>query len=286
MCVDVPKLFSQGLGDGDGAGELRASAAGMIYAAGMRGVRLALLAAMLAVTGCASALRERVTPFPGGTPRVVPWTLNKELLTAANRRILFVVELAEGHPPEHAALDGLARLAARYGERSARWVVQGATGAPPVRWQGDTPRASGPLDPDTSYVFVRYVGDKLPRWGLSYVTHVGGRTVYVIVINQERHRRFRWFLPERHLEQQTLVHEYGHMLGLPPLDHGYYPNYPDFSDGSHCVNPDCALTKPRPRALLYGLFHTVFGRHYLEDYCAQCKAAIAMAKRYWLEPAS
>jgi hypothetical protein len=41
------------------------------------------------------------------------------------------------------------------------------------------------------------------------------------------------------------------------------------------------LSKPRPRALLYGFVHIAFGRHYLEDYCAACRAAIAAAKRYW-----
>jgi hypothetical protein len=57
--------------------------------------------------------------------------------------------------------------------------------------------------------------------------------------------------------------------------------YPEFYDGSHCVNPDCALSKPRMRALLYGLWHVVFLHDYLEDYCAACRAAIAAAKRYW-----
>jgi hypothetical protein len=47
------------------------------------------------------------------------------------------------------------------------------------------------------------------------------------------------------------------------------------------VNPDCALSKPRMRALLYGLWHVVFLHDYLEDYCAACRAAIAAAKRYW-----
>jgi hypothetical protein len=146
---------------------------------------------------------------------------------------------------------------------------------------GETIRATGPLDRDVSYVLVRYIGERLSHWGLSFTTRVAGRPLYVIEVNQERHRRWRGFLPERHLEAQTLVHEYGHLLGLPPFDHGYYPFYPDFSDGSHCVNPDCALSKPRPRALLYGFVHIAFGRHYLEDYCAQCRAAIAAAKRYW-----
>ena len=183
----------------------------------------------------------------------MPWTLNRELLLPVNRRIAIAVDLVAGHAPERDALDRLTRLAARYGERPASWVVLGAAGAPPLHFDGDRLTASGPLDADTSYVVVRYVGARLPQWGLSYPTEVAGHVAYVIVVNQERHRRWSWFLPERHLEAQTLIHEYGHLLGLPPFDHGYYVDYPALSDGAHCVNPDCALSKPRWRALLYGL---------------------------------
>ena len=56
---------------------------------------------------------------------------------------------------------------------------------------------------------------------------------------------------------------------------------PTSRDGAHCVNPDCALSKPRLRALLYGFWHVALAHHYLEDYCAQCRAAIAAAKAYW-----
>lgn len=248
----------------------------------MSRARLTLLACVAGlVGGCASTLRERVTPFPPSVPRTCPWTLNRELLTPANQRILFVVDVAAGHAPQPYALDTVAKLAARYGERPAGWVALGRPGAPPLHVRDHRVEADGALDPDVSYVLVRYVGDALPRWGLSYTTRAGGRPVYVILINQERHRRWRWFLPERHLEAQTLVHEYGHLLGLPPFDHGYYPGWPDLREGAHCVNPDCALSKPRFRALFYGLWHTVFARHFLEDYCAQCRAAIAAAKQYW-----
>ncbi len=241
---------------------------------------LTIVALALLASGCAAAFRERTTSFPPSAPRTVPWTLDRELLTPATRRILIVVEVVHGHRPERYALDRLAAVAARYGERPASWIALGAEGAPPLHFVRDQ-LVDGALDPDTSYVLVRYVGDFIDGWGLSYTLDVRGRAVHVIEIDQERHRRWSWFLPERHLEAQTLVHEYGHHLGLPPWDHGYYRDFPDFSDGAHCVNPDCALAKPRLRALLYGFGHVVLAHHWLEDYCAQCRAAIAAAKAYW-----
>jgi hypothetical protein len=239
-------------------------------------VLLAAVATLALLSGgCASALRQRTTPFPTGTRQVVPWELNRELLIPVNKRIQFVVDVEQGHPPERAALDDLVKLAARYGERPASWAMRGA------------PETVGTLDPDVSYVFVSYVGWKMPNFGLSWDEERGGRTVYFIWVNQEKHRRWRSLvLPERRLEEQTLIHEYGHLLGLPPADHGYWQFYPRFIFGAHCVNPDCALTKPTAKSIFYGLFHTAFGRHFLEDYCAQCRAAIAAAKLYWRGPST
>lgn len=231
----------------------------------MRALLLAL--AVVTSSGCAASLyREHTTPFPPATPHTVPWSLNRELLMPVNKRIVFVVEVVAGHAPERDALNRLAALAARYGERPATWML------------GTLPAA---LDADTTYVHIRYIGNQLNHWGESYWRRIGGRVVYIIDVNQEMHRKWKWFLPERHLEAQTLIHEYGHHLGLPPFDHGYYRDYPDFSDGAHCVNPDCALSKPRARALLYGFWHVALARHYLEDYCAQCRANIAAAKAWW-----
>jgi hypothetical protein len=242
---------------------------------------LACAAPLLGAGGCAPLLRERVTPFPPGTPTRVPWELNRELLQPVNRRILFVVDVAEGAPPSAAALSDVARLAARYGERPASWEPAFSAAAPRTRWEGATLHLLEPLRPDTTYVFVRYVGRRIANFGWSYARRVGGHTLYFILVNQERHREWRGLIPERRLEEQTLVHEYGHLLGLPPCDHGYYTRYPDFAEGAHCVNPDCALSKPRARAILYGLYSAVFRRRFLEDYCDQCRRAIAEAKRLW-----
>jgi hypothetical protein len=211
--------------------------------------------------GCASSFRERVTPAESRTQ-----TLDGELLRPGTSRVEFIVEWMAGRAPERRALDALVQLAERYGGRPAGWRR----------------RAKGErieLERDASYVFVKYVGDQLEGFGLAYETFVRGRTIHVIAINQEAHRRFRILVPQHRLEQQTLVHEYGHLLGLPTSDHGYYPHYPDPAGGMHCVNPDCALSLPRWRALVYSAFHVAFGREYLEDYCEQCREAIDRFQR-------
>lgn len=216
--------------------------------------------------GCAATFREQVTTMSAEVPRTVPWELNRELLMPETKRILFVVEWIEGHEPRWEALDALVRLASRYGGRPARWL----------RHQ---PNAPLELEPDTSYVRVRYVGHRTGSFGVASSELIDDRLVYVILINQEAHRKFRMFAPQAKLEEQTLVHEYGHHLGLPTHDHGYYEG------GMHCVNPDCALSKPRTKAILYNSFHIAFGRQYLEDFCEECRRAIEAARRHWSESA-
>jgi hypothetical protein len=241
--------------------------------------RLLILASLLA--GCAAQLRERTTPFPAGTPTAPPWELNRELLMPRPGRIRFVVDWSVGHPPEPRALAALTALAARYGERPADWSWMGTPQAPALHKRG-TLLDVGHLAPGDSYVIVRYVGRALHGWGQSFDRRTDGRTLYFILINQEAHHDVAFhLLPAWRLEEQTLIHEYGHLLGLPPCDHGYFPAYPSREGGAHCVNPDCALAKPRPRALVYGLVHTLLGGRFLEDYCAACRAALAAAKLFW-----
>ena len=224
------------------------------------GARASLLFLALAATGCLSALSQPRIPLSRGAP---PWGLNRELLTPSTREIVLVIDLVAGHVPETRALDALTRLASRYGERPARWVI------------ARTPAAPRTLRADTSYVFVSYVGARIPHFGLTHAERRFGRPIWFIEINQELHRTFKWLLPEWRLEEQTLIHEYGHALGLPSPDHQF-----EFG-GAHCVRPDCALTLPWPRAILYGALHTFILGEYLEDYCEECRRAIAEAKAAW-----
>jgi hypothetical protein len=217
-------------------------------------------------TGCAATFREQVSAMPPEIPRTVPWDLNRELLLPETKQISFVVEWVEGHEPEWEAVNALVRLASRYGGRPASWR----------RHEANAPLK---LEPDTTYVLVRYVGNQTRYYGMASSDMIDYRQVYVILINQEAHRPYRMLIPQAKLEEQTLVHEYGHHLGLPTHDHGY------LRGGMHCVNPNCALASPRLKAIIYNAFHIAFGRHYLEDYCEECRRAIDAARKHWGESA-
>lgn len=248
-----------------------------------------LLASFAAGTGCAHVLRERATPYPDAAPHAAPWRLNRELLLPEETsRILFVVDASAGREPLTGPLDYLARVASHYGERPASWVRAGAPGAPRLA-QDATGQLRCPvdsLDPQTSYVFIRYVGDagwygRTSRLRLG--PECGDREIYVINIAQEKLARHRFpFLTRGRLEAYDLVHEYGHVLGLGSNPaHGYYPYYPDLSSGDHCINPECALAGPHPRAVLYSLFRSGNLFPHNLDYCAECRRDIERAKRHW-----
>jgi hypothetical protein len=255
-------------------------------------VRLALLATLIVLAGgCAHALREPRTPYPDTSPHASPWRLNRELLqSGTTSRILFVVDVEGGTAPSQEPLDHLAEIASKYAQRPARWVIIGDPAAPQV----ETDRAgalrcpSGLLDPNTSYVFIRYVGTAGEgMYGRTLALRVapecGDKRIFAIQIAQDTlaEHRFLW-LTKTSLERNDLVHEYGHVLGLGSNpDHGFYPDYPDISAGDHCVNPQCALASPRPRAGVYRFLKTGFTFRVNDDFCAQCRRDIEAARRFW-----
>jgi hypothetical protein len=167
------------------------------------------LAILVTTSAFAASNPVAVTTFPPDWPHACPFKLERELLLPETKRILIVVDVPRGFAPKPEALDGLAKLAARYGNREARWVHLGDPGSPRMVWaQPSTPEGApiklrpvrsdtesgeirltqdqvelkrlfaevptcpgGPLAAEESFVFVRY----LDEWGSSYGATASGK---------------------------------------------------------------------------------------------------------------
>lgn len=263
-----------------------------------------------------AAPADPVTPYPLDWPHRAPWKLSRELLVPETKRIVFVVDVTSGARPQSEALDHLATLASRYGGRPASWVRLGEDGAPSMRWvqpsgpqrplklyvklregqsvedvritrqQADTIRIeaevpacpSGPLEPDVSYVFVRYVGYLWSNYGVSETVDsdasCDGRKFPVIRVAQTRIAGDRApGIGQGFLEARALAHEYGHTLGLASNPaHGQWWSTIPYRGGAHCTHRDCAVHVPTAMALLKGQ---------MLDYCDACRKDIEDAREHW-----
>ncbi len=275
---------------------------------------LAVAAAALLLAPARAARPAAVTPYPPDWPHRAPWKLNREFLLPETERILVVVDAPRGAQPKKDALDHLASLAAKYGQRPASWVRLGAPGAPNVRWIVPSPGTpanrcdrgdgrsmgrhqvssdeaeslrylsevptcpDGELPADTSFVFVRYVGEFGCAYGAaSEVTAApscGSRALPVILLAQGAIALGRPpGFPQAFFERRALAHEFGHVLGLAsnPV-HGRWERLVPYAGGAHCVHLECAVAIPTAGALLKGR---------MLDYCTACLLDIEQAREHW-----
>ncbi len=93
-----------------------------------------------------------------------------------------------------------------------------------------------------------------------------------IVIYAEQ-AAYLWLTPAQ-VVRSTLVHEWGHLLGLVCN--------PAHSEGGdvHCSNARCVMAVPNVRVILANFAQSVLGR-IPERYCATCAADISAAQRLW-----
>jgi hypothetical protein len=138
---------------------------------------------------------------------------------------------------------------------------------------------SGALAANASFVFIRYLGDVGNAYGNSEVVVsaalCGGREFPVMRVAQTTIARVRPpVIGQEFLEQRTLAHEYGHVLGLASNpEHGMWLSTVPYRGGTHCIHRDCAVAVPTAMALLKGQ---------MADYCAACLRDIQQAREHWL----
>jgi tetratricopeptide (TPR) repeat protein len=84
-----------------------------------------------------------------------------------------------------------------------------------------------------------------------------------------------WVGPAR-VERSTLVHEFGHVLGLVSNRVHTQRGNPQ-----HCTEPQCVMTHPRLRSILYNLVPGFFAGRIPNDYCSKCRADIRATQEAW-----
>jgi hypothetical protein len=91
-----------------------------------------------------------------------------------------------------------------------------------------------------------------------------------VVFKKAVDRSARLQFTRAEVEAETLIHEFGHMLGLC-----YNPSHTVWNNPSHCTHPECAMTGVSlTRAVFGNLFYNplrLLLGHLPKDYCSACQ---------------
>ena len=223
-------------------------------------------------------------------------TMNVAVLTAlVYPKLVVEIDAVEGYEPSPDAIAALRRILEKSVEPGRSFEVVRDETIPKSEWNALTDRDD--LTPlvehhvdhlpeirgDTALVYILYV----PRFGgrtlFGMATHwtiqgpQGPLAVSGIVMVQEsfREQARLWIGPEK-IEEATLIHEFGHVLGLTRN-----PEHEQTIAPFHCANPQCLMTHPRLRSILYNLPRGIVTGKLPRDYCADCRADLDTAKRRW-----
>jgi len=242
------------------------------------------------------AMEESDQPYPVEklAEQLDPWLL------ADGFSVQTVVEIdwVEGCKPGPETIGGLEAILHEYSPPRHPCAVILDTEIPLARWNetrasrdamralADTyARAEQALVPGTEWRYVLFVPDLGPRlFGYSWTTWTerGGNAIEVryVVVSHEAHAKFAhlWLSLDR-MEEMTLIHEFGHVLGL-------VQNPRHERTGAwhrlHCTSLDCQMAHPTPRVIARNFFPGLFN-HFMHDYCDACRSDIRRAQEYWSE---
>ena len=261
---------------------------------------------VLALAACASCLllprypsaapRNQVWPDEKLTKSMNPWFLGDGF----SDRIEIEVDWVEGCRPGPHTIEALRAIAGKYAPRGVPVAVTLDDEIPRSEWDATKNRERGrvdplvakhadfarePCDPDfrTAHLYILFAPGSGPWYfGYSnswYVEGEGSTPVDGIVVFHDAHARLAklWLSCDR-MEAMTLIHEYGHHLGL--VANGTHERTGHF--GGHCTELTCLMAQPTwrvyARNALGGLFN-----HFPSDYCARCQDDIGRSQKAWRE---
>lgn len=222
--------------------------------------------------------------------QIDPWLLGERF----SHQLVVEIDWIEGCKPGPQAVAGLKSILTKYSSHHNVEIVND-TEIPRAEWDnlGSMPnrfdrlvqkyagieRASAP---GTEWRYVLFVPDAGGNFGQAFTWLVerGEDTVLVsgLVVSRTAHDKYAvlWIDRDR-LERMTLIHEFGHLLGLVGN-----PRHErrDPAHRLHCTSLTCAMAHPTWRVIARNLFAGIFNQ-FLDDYCVDCQADIRRAQAYW-----
>ena len=263
-----------------------------------RGLMVALCLLLLLPVVCVLLPRYPAVA-PGHDPYAVeklaeqidPWLLGEGF----SERTVIEIDWVEGCRPGPQTVGGLDATLRKYGPPHHPIEVVQDQEIPLLEWNqlsserdrvdrlvqeyAGVERAS---TPGTEWRYVLFAPDAEGYFGHVFTSLLerGGVTTQVsgLIVSRSAHRPYAklWISLDR-LERMTLIHEFGHLLGLVGN-----PRHErkDPAHRNHCTSLTCAMAHPTPRVIARNAFAGVFNQ-LITDYCADCQADIRRAQAYW-----
>lgn len=267
----------------------------------MRWVSTALAVLAAATLSCVMLPRYRsldpsraVWPVEKLVDAMDPWLLADDFA----ERVVIEVDWVEGCMPGRLTIAGLRALLVKYGPPGRpvevllddeiprhAWDEGGAVGSARVDRlvERHADLVDEPYDPefrtDRRYVFFAPRLGRLNGYSTSWSVIRNEERVSLqgVVVLREPHERYaRLWISRDKLERMTLIHEFGHQLGLVAnRSHERRPPHE-----RHCTSLKCLMGHPTARVIarnaLAGLFNA-----FMVDYCELCQEDIRRSQAEW-----
>jgi len=230
---------------------------------------------------------------PERTSELLEEEMNPALLAGfRTERLIVEADYVDGCRPKPKALRALRKAVERYTPLGEQTEIIVDDVIPRSEWEAAGPDGTARLvqdhldhvpgrEPGTAVLYLLYAPKNGSLFGRAryWAYEQDGEFVRVrgIVMYSDlfRERSVLWITPAK-AERSTLVHEFGHVLGLVSN-----PAHMHRGNGPHCRNPECVMTHPRPRTIAYNFFPALFAGRIPRDYCRDCRKDIARAQEIW-----
>jgi tetratricopeptide (TPR) repeat protein len=219
--------------------------------------------------------------------------MNARLLSPFwTKRLIVEVDWVEGCKPKPKALTALQKTIDRYTDLGDNAEIILDDVIPWDRW--DTVRTTGTTslvkeyldhlpgdEQGTEVVYLLYAPKSGPLYGVARTWEFEKDDRFIrargimMFCRQFEENSVLWITAAK-AERSTLVHEFGHVLGLVSN-----PAHMHLGNGPHCRNPGCVMTHPRPRTIVYNFLPALFAGQIPKKYCADCRKDIHKAKQIW-----